>query len=330
MQLAETMWRGAAAETWRTLLAFLDPEKRVFWPFLLSAAAIALAVAWLQAPADRRRPAALARWLLAPAIWWHPSSRLDLRLLLARAVLRALLVAPWMVSAVAVARWVTLRLDGLLGADRVEALPGPAVTALYTLALFIGWDLSRYLLHRAAHEIPLLWRFHQVHHSAEVMTPWTLYRSHPVEGLLFTLRGVAVTGALTGLFWHLFGIAALQAEIWGVNALVFLANLAGGNLRHSHVWWSFGPRVERWLLSPAQHQLHHSVDPRHYHHNFGVWIAVWDRLGGSLLIAGNRPRRLRFGLPDGDRNHDPRSLWSALIDPLRRPRRPAAGSAVPR
>ena len=68
---------------------------------------------------------------------------------------------------------------------------------LYTLVLFVAWDLSRFALHWALHRFETLWQFHQVHHSAEVLTPFTLYRSHPVESLLYGLRGVVVTGVVT-------------------------------------------------------------------------------------------------------------------------------------
>ena len=54
------------------------------------------------------------------------------------------------------------------------ALIGIIVWVIVVIAqavLFIASDASRYALHRAMHTLPALWRFHQVHHSAEVMTP---------------------------------------------------------------------------------------------------------------------------------------------------------------
>nr|WP_216092588.1 sterol desaturase family protein [Candidatus Marithrix sp. Canyon 246] len=47
---------------------------------------------------------------------------------------------------------------------------------LFTLSLFIFSDLTRYLLHRLLHSIPILWEFHKVHHSAKVLNPFTFYR----------------------------------------------------------------------------------------------------------------------------------------------------------
>ena len=151
-------------------------------------------------------------------------------------------------------------LDAGLGIPAVPALNPLLVMVVYTAALFVVWDLSRCLLHRWMHENPLLWEFHQVHHSAEVLTPLTFHRVHPVEGLLYGARGVLVDGAFAGLAFWLFRGAAVQWTILGVHGVGFLLNAISGNLRHSHVWWRFGPRVERWLLSPAQHQLHHALD----------------------------------------------------------------------
>ena len=55
-------------------------------------------------------------------------------------------------------------LDAQLGSAPQIEIAASTVTTLYTLVLFLVWDLSRYLLHRLLHAWPLLWRFHQVHH----------------------------------------------------------------------------------------------------------------------------------------------------------------------
>jgi predicted lipoprotein len=99
-----------------------------------------------------------------------------------------------------------------------------------------------------------------------------------------------------------------------VDAIGFAWTLLGANLRHSHVWLSYGPRMERILLSPAQHQVHHSVDPRHYDRNYGTILSLWDWLGGSLYLTRER-EQLRFGLSAQDANHGP-SAWAAVVSPI--------------
>lgn len=244
------------------------------------------------------------------SLWgWGRGSWLDVQLLLARQLLAALGLIPSLASSFAIAFALVRWLDGF-GRPAIDA-PVWLVGAAYTLALFIAWDVSRYVVHRAMHEIPALWAFHQVHHSAEVLNPLTFHRIHPLESVLYQLRGALVTGAVAGVFFWLFRGAAVEWTVLGVHGVGLVLNTVFGNLRHSHVWWSFG-RWERWFVSPAQHQLHHAEHgPRV---NYGTWLAVWDRLGGSLELADRPPER--FGVPAAERNHGD-DLLSAWFGPLR-------------
>jgi len=159
----------------------------------------------------------------------------------------------------------------------------------------------------------MLWCFHQVHHSAEVLTPVTVYRTHPVEAVIFALRSVLVQALVIAGFIFFFGNRAELLAILGANAFLFIFNVAGSNLRHSHVWISYGSAIERWLISPAQHQIHHSVENRHYDRNFGAVLAVWDRMGGSLCLAkANRPSG--FGL--GTTQNQPHTLKALYLQPF--------------
>jgi sterol desaturase/sphingolipid hydroxylase (fatty acid hydroxylase superfamily) len=95
-----------------------------------------------------------------------------------------------------------------------------------------------------------------------------------------------------------------QLQVWdilGVNALGFLLTLAGSNLRHSHIPLGFGS-FERFIISPAQHQLHHSID--HGHGNLGAYLALWDRWNKSF-IWGSSADNLTFGLSDYEEKASP-------------------------
>lgn len=296
-------------------LALVTSSDRVFWPYLLGALVLSILVFLLQYP-SRRSPRSCARFVFARRVWVHESTFLDLKLMVAKGLLRAAWAAPWALSAFAIAVWMVGTLDRLFGMPEPTSLGRTSITILYTAVLFLCWDFSRFLLHLLAHRVPPLWELHKVHHSAEVMTPLTIFRSHPVETFLFAARGVLVTGVVTGVFFHLFRGQAVQAELVGVNAVGFVFNILGGNLRHSHVWLSYGRIVEHVLISPAQHQIHHSARRAHYDRNFGSWLAVWDWLFGSLAIAGRKRQHLRFGLDEDTRNHDPHRLGSALVRPV--------------
>ncbi len=281
---------------------FADPGSRTWWGGLVVAAAVALVVHASRGEVSPSR---------AVAVLLHRSSRLDLQLFLGRQLLRALGWLPVLGGGWWLATRLVRGLDGVLGAP-VLGWSNAAVTAAYTLVLFVAWDLSRYLVHRLMHEVPALWAFHQVHHSAEVLTPLTFHRIHPAESLLYGLRGLVVTGLVSGAFFWLFRGQATEWTLLGVHGVGFVANVLTGNLRHSHAWLRFGP-LERVLVSPAQHQLHHALGGDRV--NFGTWLAVWDRLGGSWAPAGARPPA-RFGLRAEDRNHGD-DLVSAWWGPLR-------------
>lgn len=291
------------------LAPLTDPVSRTWWPTLLLAACVALVVHRAQA----------GRWSLSEALgfslWRTPSARMDVQLFLVRRLLGLLRGGAEIAGGFAIATRLVMWLDAAVGRPQVPAWTGPGVVIVYSLVLFVAWDASRYALHRLMHEVPVLWELHQVHHSAEVLTPMTFHRLHPLEGVLYAVRGAVVTGGIAGVFYWAFRDQAQVSTLFGVHALGVVLNAATGNLRHSHVWLRFPTPVERWLLSPAQHQIHHSADPADHGMNYGTWLAVWDRLGGSLRTAGpNAPARL--GVAAEERNHAPDDVLGALLGPL--------------
>lgn len=305
------------------LRMLIDPSERVFWPFLLSAVVIAVVHALVTARG--RVWAALQAGLTGKQLWLHPSALLDYQLLFAKSVVRALLFAPWLITSSLVAVKVLLAGFALFGAREPSGPPSFSLMAAYTVALFVASDLSRFLLHLLMHRVPVLWQLHQVHHSAEVLTPFTEYRTHPLEEVLQELRGAVTIGTVAGAFTWWQGGNVPSWEVLGVNALAFWLTALGSNLRHSHVWLSFGP-LEGWLLSPAQHQLHHDADTGGLRVNYGSFLAIWDRLAGSL-VRSREKRVTRFGLAAEELNHLPRSLGSVLLGPLValvRPRKPVS------
>lgn len=291
-----TMWESAVRGLAAPASALIDPSKRVFVGYLLTALAMGLGLGLVRGAGL----VATLRGLFSPRVWWHPSARVDLRLMALKGLLGATSLGAYGVSMLAVAGLTAGALRMHIGAPSGPLLPPGLAAAVFTVAVFVGEDFTRYALHRAMHRWALLWEFHKVHHSAEALTPFTLYRTHPVESALLAARGAFTVGALTGLSVWAFGPSLRAWEVAGVDALGFAWTLLGANLRHSHVWLSYGRRVEGWLLSPAQHQIHHSANPAHFNSNYGTTLAVWDRLAGSLYRTTARPEALRFGLGPDD------------------------------
>lgn len=187
------------------------------------------------------------------------------------------------------------------------------VILMYTVSLFVVSDFSRYWLHRFLHTIPFLWEFHKVHHSAKVLTPITFYRVHPVENLLFGLRYSLSIGVVTGVFIHFFGAMIDIYSVLGVNIIVFVFSIFGSNLRHSHVAFSFGNKIEKWFISPKQHQVHHSR--KYFDKNYGGTLAVWDRVFGTLKLS-KEVKVLKFGLRKNQMNNY-KSIFDLLFKPFK-------------
>ena len=274
---------------------FLNPQKRVFVGYLLASVVVAVGLSFVLSRAPFR---ATLSTLFSRRVWWSKSARADYMIVvLNQAVMMG--VMPRLVGKLAIATILFESMHIWFDGRPIlwPAAPGWVIASLFTLTLFVIDDAAKYIVHRALHRIPILWCFHRVHHTAETLTPFTVYRTHPVEGVIFALRAIFVQAAAIAVFFFFFGDRAELVTLLGANAFLFLFNVTGANLRHSHVWISYGRIVEHLLISPAQHQIHHSIEAHEGNSNFGAVLAIWDWLGGSLRLAKDGPPE-RFGVRD--------------------------------
>jgi len=167
------------------------------------------------------------------------------------------------------------------------------------LCLYLASDFGAYLSHVAFHRIDFLWEFHKVHHSAEVLTPLTDQRVHPVQQLVTRTVSGIMLGACLGAFDYLFAYEITAMTVAGINVFSIALTAISSNLNHSHVWISFGPILNRIFISPASHQIHHSADTKHYNKNYGSSFAIWDSLFGTFHLPG-KIELLKFGLGDAE------------------------------
>jgi sterol desaturase/sphingolipid hydroxylase (fatty acid hydroxylase superfamily) len=201
----------------------------------------------------------------------------------------------------------------LAGAARASS-EGLAGRLALMVALLVAADLAFFVSHLVQHRVRVLWEFHKVHHSAPVLCPLTVFRRHPVDVLVERGTSALMVGFVLGGFRHL-GVTSVEPfTVMGVNAGLFLFLLLGFNLQHSHVWWSWGARIERVFVSPALHQIHHSAEPRHIDKNFGNIFSVWDRLAGTRYLPAEE-ERFAIGLSNGE-GDDYRSLLRLYFLPF--------------
>ncbi|MCH9814740.1 MAG: sterol desaturase family protein [Epsilonproteobacteria bacterium] len=280
---------------------FIDADQRIYIGYMLSALVLALLFFW-------HTPAILKRQF-SKKILWHKSAQLDYLYFMISTVIKMTLLIPLLIGVSDVAYWTVMQLQhyfGYMERIRVDKL---WLVLGYSCALFIVNDFTRYWLHRLMHTVPILWRFHRVHHSAEVLNPLTYYRIHPIEHLLFGLRYAVSVGMVTAIFIYFFGAGIALYEILGVNIFVFVFSLLGANLRHSHIPLSFGTKVEKWIISPYQHQLHHTK--AYSHKNYGSYLAIWDFL--FKTHTSTKKENLTFGLKDEQITH---SLLGLFLNPF--------------
>ncbi len=283
--------------------SFLNPDKRLFWVYMLSSLFIAGVYLLLYKKE--------ARLNLSKKLWLHKSAQLDYLYFFVNYSLKVAIVLPVLFGAKEVALLTNRALFSFFDYNLITGVNYQLIVLLYTLTLFVVSDFTRYWLHRFLHTVPLLWEFHKVHHSAKVLNPLTFYRVHPVENLLFGLRYSVSIGVVTGVFIYFFGGAISVVEILGASAFVFIFSLFGSNLRHSHIKLVYPKQLEKFFISPRQHQIHHSRS--HYNKNYGGYLAIWDSLFGSLCFSKD-VGKIHFGLGEEEKRFS--SVYQLLITPF--------------
>ncbi|MCU0268294.1 MAG: sterol desaturase family protein [Acidimicrobiales bacterium] len=169
------------------------------------------------------------------------------------------------------------------------------VQALVGLGLF---ELVGYCYHRASHEIPLLWRFHAVHHSSRQLDWIAAARLHPLEGFFAGLF-IAPAFLLLGLGPVQLGAVTVALQIWAI-------------LLHANVSWRLR-FLDGVIGTPEYHHWHHSNHPEAWDHNYSGLLPVLDRVFGTYYQPEDRRPEvygIAMPVPDG---------WLAqLAQPFRR------------
>jgi sterol desaturase/sphingolipid hydroxylase (fatty acid hydroxylase superfamily) len=176
---------------------------------------------------------------------------------------------------------------------------------LRAVSAFVVGDLGFYWGHRWAHEIPLLWRFHSIHHTPEHVYFLISARAHPIDFVFIRLCGLIPI--------YLLGLGAPQS-VQGtmVATLVMLVITVWGFFIHSNIRWRLGP-LEWLIATPAFHHWHHTLaEPRN--RNYASMLPWMDWLFGSHHLPHNQ-----WPLAYGIEAKLPSSLAGQLIYPFRPP-----------
>ncbi|MDP5016381.1 MAG: sterol desaturase family protein [Dolichospermum sp.] len=303
----------------RIFYPFLVPfisSSEIHWLYILSALLLALVIYKLGL-SQQDEQINLRQYLLPKEVYLHPSAIAEYKYYFVSSFLQVFVILPTVLSLPNLTRIISDYLTGITHLTTPFLITNPHWYHYVTLSIFVALvgDFAYYCYHYVAHRNSFFWEFHKVHHSADVLTPMTVYRAHPIDLLLSMIFSTVMFGITTGIWIYLFGNKVSPLSIYGVDCEIFLFYLTGSNLRHSHIWLNYPYKVSHVFMSPAQHHIHHSVEPKHYDKNFGYILSVWDWIFGTLYVPRNY-EKLSFGLANGESNLF-NSVTNMLLQPLR-------------
>lgn len=211
---------------------------------------------------------------------------------LAYALATPLLQAIGLVVAIPIAIVSLAWLPGLALRPLVGSLPG----GLRTLVGLVAFDLIVYWSHRWSHEVPLLWRFHRVHHSPRTMDWVSGFRLHPFDVLIAAPPVVFLLAA------------GFSPEFGGVLAVI---QIVLGLFLHANVRWRLRP-LHRLVITPEFHHWHHANEPRAHHTNYATFLPLWDLIFGTYFVPRDRRPEV-YGIDDPIAS----GIVGQLIEPVR-------------
>lgn len=194
------------------------------------------------------------------------------------------------------------------GSGLLQIIPAPEWVR--TAAAILLLDYTLYAWHRLTHRIPLLWRFHQVHHIDREMDASTALRFHFGE--------ITLSVAFRAAQVWVIGPTPASYAIW--QTFLFSCILFHhANIRLPLTWER---RVARILVTPRLHGIHHSIVPEEVNSNWSSGLTIWDWLHGTLRTSVAQDS-IVIGVA-GLRNDRDQELRNALSLPFR-----AAASVTP-
>lgn len=210
--------------------------------------------------------------------------------------LAARLLGPLIAGAVAI--YANSRGIGLFNMIDVPVLLG-------VIACVVTLDMAIYWQHVATHKIPVLWRFHKIHHADRDIDVTTGVRFHPVEivlSMLYKAVCVLVLGP-------------------SLVAVILFEVILNASAMFNHANFKLPQALDRILrpiiVTPDMHRVHHSDIMRETNANYGFFLSVWDRLFGSYIAQPELGHNgMTIGLAECQTSEPNEILWS-LMAPFR-------------
>jgi sterol desaturase/sphingolipid hydroxylase (fatty acid hydroxylase superfamily) len=169
------------------------------------------------------------------------------------------------------------------------------------VAMVVG-EIGYYWGHRLTHEIPLLWRFHAVHHSAEELDFLVSSRGHPVD-VVFSRMCMMTPLVALGL------VNMVHSSDGLIPLMVMMFGMIWGFFIHANVRWRLGP-LEWLVATPGFHHWHHTLGGKRRDCNYSTMFPWLDRLFGTHYLPNEWPERYGIDEPM------PHSLIGQFVRPF--------------
>ena len=178
--------------------------------------------------------------------------------------------------------------------------------AIVTLSVLL-LDMLIYWQHRLFHTVPMLWRFHKMHHADSHVDTTTGLRFHPVEiAMSLGIKAAAVV---------MLGVPAIAIVIFEV-ALNGFALFNHANIRLPQKW---DDRIGLVLITQRLHRIHHSQAKNESNSNYGFSVSWWDRLFNSFTPrAAFSDETLPIGQKDVPATKKNASIIALLQQPFKK------------
>jgi len=189
-------------------------------------------------------------------------------------------------------------IEGWLGLDSLQTAVAALPLLVQVFLIMLVTDFTQYWIHRAFHRIPLLWRFHRIHHSVQAMDWLAGSRLHIVD--------VLVTRSLSLVPMVLLGFSN-QAINWYLPILALQSVFIHSNLRFEMAG------LQKIITTPKYHHWHHTSDRGCTDKNFSVSLPLFDLLFGTYYSPkGQWPQNYGASGPPIEE-----SYFSHLLAPFR-------------
>ncbi|MCU5771756.1 sterol desaturase family protein [Erwiniaceae bacterium BAC15a-03b] len=190
------------------------------------------------------------------------------------------------------------------------------LSLILTFGAIVVFDFAVFIEHLLSHKIRFLWEFHKIHHIAENLTPFTAYRTHPINQMTFIFIVSFFSGLYSGIVSYIFKNQDVFIVFAGQNIFMFILLMFGLNLQHSMVFLKYPQFIRSVLVSPAYHQLHHSSATKHHDINYAFIFSFWDKLFKTQIMPGEN-EGLAFGVT-GEKYSSYAGVLKMYITPFRR------------